>query len=77
MQEILPAYVIYDLEHASNVGTIRTWLDEHGIVVAGRFGEWQYHNMDHAMKSGRDAARAVTGRERRSPERRTGVVGGG
>ena len=52
MQEILPAYVIYDLEHASNVGAIRRWLEEHGIVVAGRFGEWQYHNMDHAMKSG-------------------------
>lgn len=76
-QEILPAYVIYDLDHASNVGTIRTWLEEHGIVVAGRFGEWQYHNMDHAMKSGRDAARAVAGRERRSPERRAGVVGAG
>jgi isoleucyl-tRNA synthetase len=27
-------------------------------VGSGRFGEWLYLNMDHAMKSGRDAARA-------------------
>jgi protoporphyrinogen oxidase len=58
-QEVLPAYVIYDLDHATNVDVIRSWLAEHGITLAGRFGEWQYLNMDHAMKSGRDAARAV------------------
>jgi len=58
-EEILPAYVIYDLDHAANVDVIRSWLAEHGIVLAGRFGEWQYFNMDHAMKSGRDAARLV------------------
>ena len=51
-QEILPAYVIYDLDHSTNVEVIRSWLAEHGIVLAGRFGEWQYLNMDHAMKSG-------------------------
>ena len=58
-QEIIPAYVIYDLEHSANVDVIRSWLAEHEIAVAGRFGEWQYLNMDHAMKSGREAARAV------------------
>ena len=58
-EEVVPAYVIYDLEHASNVETIRSWLSEQGIHSAGRFGEWQYFNMDHAMKSGRDMARAL------------------
>ena len=75
-----PAYVIYDLEHAANVDAIRSWLAEHEIVVAGRFGEWQYLNMDHAMKSGRDAARAVAAadvaragqRPRGGPEGRRG-----
>ena len=79
-QEILPAYVIYDLDHSSNVGVIRTWLEDHGIVLAGRFGEWQYLNMDHAMKSGREAARAVAGAASglrpSASERRTGVAGG-
>jgi protoporphyrinogen oxidase len=56
---IAPAYVIYDLAHAANVEIIRAWLREHGIVTAGRFGDWQYANMDHAMRSGIDAARSV------------------
>jgi len=65
-QEIAPAYVIYDRDHASNVGVIRSWLGEHGIVTAGRFGAWEYLNMDHAMRSGMDAARTVARRSRRS-----------
>jgi protoporphyrinogen oxidase len=76
-QEIAPAYVIYDLTHSANVDVIRSWLAEHGIAVAGRFGEWQYHNMDHAMKSGRDAARDVARRQRRVPRDRSGAVRGG
>ncbi|MGH3109695.1 MAG: protoporphyrinogen/coproporphyrinogen oxidase, partial [Gaiellaceae bacterium] len=31
-QEIFPAYVIYDLDHAANLGTVRSWLAEQGIV---------------------------------------------
>ena len=78
-EEILPAYVIYDLDHAFNVDVIRGWLAEHRILIAGRFGEWQYFNMDHAMKSGRDAARAIARpkRSRRSPDpSRAGVERG-
>ena len=58
-EEILPAYVIYDLAHGRNVATIREWLAEQRIWTAGRFGEWQYFNMDHSMKSGRTAAEAI------------------
>ena len=80
-QEIMPAYVIYDLHHSTNVEVIRSWLAEHGVVLAGRFGEWQYLNMDHAMKSGREAARAVARRPHRAhasaPRSGPGVVRGG
>jgi UDP-galactopyranose mutase len=62
VHEIVPAYVVYDIDHARNVETVRSWLAEHGIHVAGRFGEWQYFNMDHAMKSGRDLARSLARR---------------
>jgi UDP-galactopyranose mutase len=58
-EEITPAYVIYDLEHRSNVTLIRSWLEQQGIWTAGRFGEWQYFNMDHSMKSGKTAAEAI------------------
>jgi protoporphyrinogen oxidase len=56
---IEPAYVIYDLRHSENVEIIRAWLQEHGITIAGRFGEWQYANMDHAMRGGMNAARSL------------------
>lgn len=58
-EQILPAYVIYDLDHQRNVGLIRAWLREHGIWNVGRFGEWQYFNMDHSMRSGKTAAEEI------------------
>jgi UDP-galactopyranose mutase len=63
-EEIEPAYVIYDLEHRSNVATVRGWLAEQGVQTAGRFGEWQYFNMDHSMKSGKTAAEAILAYDR-------------
>jgi protoporphyrinogen oxidase len=73
-KEIMPAYVIYDLHHAANVGVIRSWLAEHEILLAGRFGEWQYFNMDHAMSSGRDAARTVARGRGRAGDDRAGAA---
>jgi protoporphyrinogen oxidase len=58
-EEIEPAYVIYDLNHERHVETIRGWLASQRIWTAGRFGEWQYLNMDHSMKSGKRAAEAI------------------
>jgi protoporphyrinogen oxidase len=59
VHEVEPAYVIYSLDHADAVETIRSWLREQRVWTAGRFGEWAYLNMDHAMRSGRDAAAAI------------------
>jgi len=73
-EEILPAYVIYDIDHATNVGLIRSWLAENDIELAGRFGEWQYFNMDHAMSSGREAALRLAGPGRRSDPGRPDAV---
>lgn len=50
------AYVVYDLQHAKNVGLIRKYLEGLGIFTAGRFGEWEYLNMDGAILSGRKTA---------------------
>jgi len=55
-EEILPAYIIYDLNHARYVAIIREYLGEYGIRTVGRFGEWQYFNMDHSMRSGKTVA---------------------
>jgi UDP-galactopyranose mutase len=58
-ERIVPAYVIYDLAHEESVATIVSWLRSVGIHAAGRFGEWQYLNMDQAMKSGWRAAETI------------------
>jgi protoporphyrinogen oxidase len=67
-EAIRPAYVIYDLDHAENVAIIRDWLEEHDVWSVGRFGEWQYFNMDHSMRSGKTAAEKIL-------ERRAARVG--
>ncbi len=48
-----PAYVIYDLNHAKNVKIIHEFLKSNSIYPCGRFGEWGYLNMDHAILSGK------------------------
>ncbi|MDX1502992.1 MAG: hypothetical protein R3325_11575, partial [Thermoanaerobaculia bacterium] len=58
-ERIHPAYVIYDLEHARNLEIIGAWLAEAKIKNVGRFGEWQYFNMDHSMRSGKTAAEQI------------------
>lgn len=51
-----PAYIIYNLTHRENVGTITTYLKKISITSQGRFGEWEYLNMDQAILSGKTAA---------------------
>ncbi|MBT1073435.1 NAD(P)-binding protein [Pelotalea chapellei] len=53
------AYVIYDHTRARNVATIRTWLEANNIIPAGRYGEWEYYNSDHALLAGKQAAEKV------------------
>jgi UDP-galactopyranose mutase len=53
------AYVVYDHGRKQNVETIRQWLSGQGIVLAGRYAEWEYYNSDHAFIAGRKAAEDV------------------
>ncbi len=53
------AYVIYDLDHEKNVGVIHDYLNRSNIIPIGRFGEWEYLNMDKAILSGNNAALRV------------------
>jgi protoporphyrinogen oxidase/glycosyltransferase involved in cell wall biosynthesis len=53
------AYVVYDHARARNVATIRAWMAQHDIVLAGRYSEWEYYNSDHAFLAGKKAAETV------------------
>jgi UDP-galactopyranose mutase len=55
------AYVIYDLDHAKNVGIIHDYLESVNVIPIGRFGEWEYFNMDKALLSGKNAASRIRG----------------
>jgi UDP-galactopyranose mutase len=55
------AYVVYDHGRSARVGRIREWLGDRGIVLAGRYSEWEYYNSDHAFLAGRNAAAAAVG----------------
>lgn len=57
-----PAYIIYDLNHGRNTRLVRDYLARSGIISAGRFGEWEYLNMDEAIMSGKKAAESAAGR---------------
>ncbi len=50
------AYVVYDLQHKGNLNLIQTYLDSFGVSSMGRFGEWEYLNMDKAILSGKRVA---------------------
>ncbi len=50
------AYVVYDLQHRGNVNLIQTYLDSLRVSSMGRFGEWEYLNMDKAILSGKRTA---------------------
>ncbi|MBY0228434.1 MAG: FAD-dependent oxidoreductase, partial [Gemmataceae bacterium] len=50
------AYVVYDHARPRNVATIRAWLAEQDILLAGRYSEWEYYNSDHAFLAGKKAA---------------------
>jgi UDP-galactopyranose mutase len=56
------AYVVYDHGRSDNVERIRAWLEQHDIILAGRYSEWEYYNSDHAFIAGMKAARAVQDR---------------
>lgn len=49
------AYVVYDHARAANVARIRDWFAKSGIILAGRYSEWEYYNSDHAFIAGKRA----------------------
>jgi UDP-galactopyranose mutase len=48
-----PAYVIYTFNRHENVTQIHEFLEQNDIYSCGRFGEWEYLNMDGAILSGK------------------------
>ncbi|MFQ5883487.1 MAG: protoporphyrinogen/coproporphyrinogen oxidase [Thermoplasmata archaeon] len=55
------AYVVYDLNHSRNVSKLRRFMSEQGIELCGRFGRFEYLNMDACIGSARELAARIGG----------------
>ena len=45
------AYVVFDKNYKSSRSKIIGYLDSIGVYTIGRFGEWEYYNMDKCIES--------------------------
>lgn len=48
------AYVIYDLNHKKNMEVIREYYGSQGIFLNGRFGNFEYWNMDRVIRESKN-----------------------
>lgn len=55
------ANVVFDHARADALAAVKAFVAEQGIVLAGRYGEWEYQWTDDAARSGWRAAAAVVG----------------
>ena len=53
------AYVVYDHAAQRTSGRSATGSQQHDIILAGRYSEWEYYNSDHAFLAGKKAAEAA------------------
>lgn len=51
--------VVFDLGMEARRGKVREYLGEVGVILAGRFGEWEYFWSDQAFLSGKRAAEGL------------------
>lgn len=57
------AYVVFDENYDAATKTIKEYLQEIGLHTLGRFGEWQYYNMDICMKKAIDLSKVITDKQ--------------
>lgn len=53
------AYVIYDLKHRQNMDAIKEYFAKQGIYLNGRFGSFEYLNMDAIIRQSEKLAKNI------------------
>lgn len=53
------AYVIYDLNHSVNMAKIREYYGNEGILLNGRFGNFEYWNMDRILRESFELSKRI------------------
>lgn len=62
VQRIPHAYVVYDLDYQKNRGAVYDYLDGLGLYTCGRWGSFEYLNMDQCVERARSLATALPGK---------------
>lgn len=55
-QKLPYAYVVYRPQRAQTVLQAQTLLNQHGILLAGRYGRWEYSFIERGFLQGKEAA---------------------
>jgi protoporphyrinogen oxidase len=55
------AYSIYTPDRPKAIETIKSYLEENDIYSTGRYGNWEYSNMEKALKDGKELAAKLSG----------------
>ncbi len=53
------AYVIYDRDYQRNIRIVRDYIEKLGLILCGRFAEFEYLNMDACIQRGRSLAQKL------------------
>jgi protoporphyrinogen oxidase len=64
-----PAYVVFDPHRAAWRDRLLDFLLDQDVQSIGRYGAWTYSGMEDALLAGRQAARVITGEEKRGTSR--------
>lgn len=54
-----PAYVVFDRGRGKAVALLRKEFGRRGVVLAGRYGTWDYYGMEQSVADGMRAAREI------------------
>jgi len=57
--KLSPAYITYDSSRDSAVETIQNYLKQNNIISIGRYGSWEYSDMETAISQGQKAVKEV------------------
>lgn len=57
------AYVVYDMKHEKNMKRIRLFFEKEGVFLNGRFGNFEYWNMDRVIKESKILADHIINEE--------------
>jgi len=56
------AYVVFDRHRQTHLPDLIQYLEDRDIIVAGRYGDWDYYSMEDTILSGKRAAEKIAAR---------------